>query len=487
MFFRQPCGVLPHLLSAKGIHQPQHGGHRRKAHGGGHTGDGEDAPRHCRVKGGGLAVARQPQQRAGQPGGKRLPQLAGKGIHRVDGSVRPASGAQLRVINDIGDHGPDNGVEKAHAHQRQREEHHKPVGPGGAHPPAGQQHQRAAQTGRCRQAALAEPFGQRPGGGRAHSQNGGVSGQCRRALGGHVAVVVGEHIVGHAVEHQHGKQQQNGRQQNADERPAGGQLAQQLQRTAPLADRQLHPFPHQRETGQIACHRRNAEHPGNDRHPRAGQHLPSVHRHVSQQRRARADYHTRQRAADGAPGGQLGALGRVIGDGGGHGAVRNVDGCVKHRPPQQIGDEHPHQPHPVGSRRQPGLVNEEGGHRHRPADAQQPWPEPSVAGGAGGVHPAAHAHIGEGVHKAGQHHQQAHGAGGHAHHIGVKFHHKGGGQDKGKIVAQITEHIAHPVGKAEGALGGICSQKRASPFRETVSRNEYARCAVLSCISLCTI
>ena len=88
----------------------------------------------------------------------------------------------------------------------------------------------------------------------------------------------------------------------------------------------------------------------------------------------------------------------------------------------------------------------------------EPGAELAVLGGLGAVHDLAHGHIGEGIHKAGDHHDHAHNTGAHAHHVGIELHQEAGRQDKSKIVGEIAEHIAdlvpHP--KRGGLLHFIC-------------------------------
>src|SRR5699024_10568636 len=139
-------------------------------------------------------------------------------------------------------------------------------------------------------------------------------------------------------------------------------------------------------------------------------------------------------------------------------AVGDVDGGVEDGAPQQVGDEHPHDLEGHGHAGELGLIDQEGGDGHRAAHPLDPGTEPAVLGGLGAVHDLAHGHVGEGVHKAGHHHQQADDCGGHAHDVGVEHHHKAGRKHEGEIVAEVTEHIAELVPHAEGAHGrtGVC-------------------------------
>ena len=106
------CGhVLFHLLFGQGVDEEQAQGHGHEADGGGNAGDVEDAHGDLRVKGSGGAVTDHGQQAAGQAGRERLTQLAGKGVDRIDGAVLTDAVADLGIIDDIGDHCPDDGVE----------------------------------------------------------------------------------------------------------------------------------------------------------------------------------------------------------------------------------------------------------------------------------------------------------------------------------------------------------------------------------------
>ena len=66
------------------------------------------------------------------------------------------------------------------------------------------------------------------------------------------------------------------------------------------------------------------------------------------------------------------------------------------------------------------------------------------------VHDLAHAHIGERIHKTGDHHHHANDGGVDAHDVGVELHQEARRQQEGEIVAEITEHVADLVLHAEG-------------------------------------
>ena len=89
MLLLQLCDVFIHLLLMQRIPDAQHQRQQEEAQRGHERGDGEDAALHLgRLPGCGAGdVADGRQQPAGQPGGGCLPQLACKGVQRVDGAV----------------------------------------------------------------------------------------------------------------------------------------------------------------------------------------------------------------------------------------------------------------------------------------------------------------------------------------------------------------------------------------------------------------
>ena len=212
------------------------------------------------------------------------------------------------------------------------------------------------------------------------------------------------------------------------------------------------------EADDVADDGADAEQAGHEQHTAAAELRGAVDRLIGEQRGGGADDQVCQGGADAAEGGQLGAVVCLGRNGGGHRAVGDVDGGVEDGAPQDVGDEHPHHLEGHGHARELGLVDQEGGDGHRPAHPLDPGAETAVLGGFGAVHDLAHRHVGEGVHKAGHHHQQADDRGGHAHDVGVKDHHEAGGEHEGEIVAEVTEHIAEFIPHAKGTHGssGVC-------------------------------
>ena len=76
-----------------------------------------------------------------------------------------------------------------------------------------------------------------------------------------------------------------------------------------------------------------------------------------------------------------------------------------------------------------------------------------AGGNAAVVTDAAHSHVGESVDDTGNHHDVADGESGNAHNIGVELHEHHGGQNEGKVIAEIAEQIAQLVAETKRAQG----------------------------------
>ena len=206
----------------------------------------------------------------------------------------------------------------------------------------------------------------------------------------------------------------------------------------------------QLEADDIAQDGADGEDACDDGHAGAGHHRLAVHDDIGDHGRGHADDHVGQCGTDGAPGGQLRTVLGVCRDGGSHGAVGDVDGGIEDGAPQDVGDEQPGHLEAIGHPGQAGLIDQEGSDGHRAAHPLDPGAELAVLGGLGVVHDLAHAHIGERIHKTGDHHHHANDGGVDAHDVGVELHQEARRQQEGEIVAEITEHVADLVLHAEG-------------------------------------
>ena len=454
------CGhVLLNLLFGQGVDEEQAQGHGHEADGGGNTGDVEDAHGDLRVKGSGSAVTDHGQQAAGQAGRERLTQLAGKGVDRIDGAVLTDAVADLGIIDDIGDHCPDDGVEEAQADEGGTVEADIDPDIGGLENKADDLQHRGHDAGYGGQLFFTEPAGQLGGKGCTDEQDQHAAQQRSGRLGGGAAVEVGEHIACHTLHGQHGQQQEEGGSNDAQQGTVGEHALEHLANVhLAVVGGHIHTLTHQVKAEQVAEDGADRENACNDGHAAAGEDRLTIDGDVSHHGGANADHKAGQGAADGTPGGQLCAVLGVSRDGGSHGAVRDVDGGVEDRAPQDIGHKEPCHLEAVGHPGQTGLEDEEGCDGHRAAHPLEPGAELAVLGGLGAVHDLAHGHIGKGIHKAGDHHDHAHNTGAHAHHVGIELHQEAGRQDKSKIVGEIAEHIAdlvpHP--KRGGLLHFIC-------------------------------
>ena len=317
-----------------------------------------------------------------------------------------------------------------------------------------------AEQGADDSGLLLADLGSQHGGQRGHDEqrsNGRAHGHS--GLGGGVLEVVGEDVGVHAGHGEHGQQQAQSRQNDAQQGTAGENALEQghgLELLGLGGDDDA--LGGQAEAEDVADNGADAEQASHHNHAAAAELRNAVDGLISEERGGGADDQVGQGGADAAEGGQLGAVVGLGRNGGSHRAVGDVDGGVEHGAPQQVGDEHPHDLEGHGHAGELGLIDQEGGDGHRAAHPLDPGTEPAVLGGLGAVHDLAHGHVGEGVHKAGHHHQQADDCGGHAHDVGVEHHHKAGRKHEGEIVAEVTEHIAELVPHAEGAHGrtGVC-------------------------------
>ena len=82
---------------------------------GGQAGNVVDAVQNVGVLLGGGGVADHAQQSAHQAGREGLAEFAGEGIDGVDGAVLADAVLDFAVVDDVGDHSPDDGVEQAQA------------------------------------------------------------------------------------------------------------------------------------------------------------------------------------------------------------------------------------------------------------------------------------------------------------------------------------------------------------------------------------
>ena len=110
------------------------------------------------------------------------------------------------------------------------------------------------------------------------------------------------------------------------------------------------------------------------------------------------------------------------------------------------------------------LIDQKGRDRHRPAHPFDPRLELSVFCRSGAVHDLPHGHIRHRIHKTGGHHQEPYHRGRHSHHIRVEFQHKGGGQDEGKIISEISEHISQLILHTKWLHSRIFILHNFSPF-----------------------
>lgn len=165
-----------------------------------------------------------------------------------------------------------------------------------------------------------------------------------------------------------------------------------------------------------------------------------------------ADHHAGQGGADGAPGGQLGALLGVVGDDGGHAAI----GDVEH--------DQPHDPEGLGEIAHPVLVDEHTAQAHRDGRPFDPGAEAPFRGGLGGVADAAHAEVGEGVHDFTRGGDGADDGAGQAQHIGAEGQQPHTGEQEGEIVAKVTHGIADLVSQAKRPCCLICAHRSNPSF-----------------------
>lgn len=403
-----------------------------------------------RIKLGCRSVSDQTQQPADHTGGQSLSKLPGEGVDRVDGAVLPNAVSHLRIVNDIGDHGPDHGVKEADADIGQGVEQNVHIGIGRTDDPADQVNYRACQAGDGRKGFAADLLGNPGSQRRADGQNSNTAYQRGHGLCGGTAIVVGEHIGGHALHTQHSQQQQDGGNDNSDQSTVGTNALEHLANVQLfVVSGNFHTLTNQVEAKQVAYDGANAEDTCNDGHTGSGENGIAIDRNIGNQRGTDANHQTGQRAADGSPGGQLSPVIGIGGNGGGHGAIGDIHRGVENGAPQDISNGHPCHLEPIGHVGKGGLINQEGGNGHRAAHPLEPGTELAVLGGLGTVNDLAHGHIGNGVHKTGNHHQGANHRGGDAHDIGVEFQHKGGGQDEGEVIGEVAKHIAYLIPHTE--------------------------------------
>src|SRR5699024_3034602 len=223
----QGLDVAVHHLFAQGVDEPQDQGDDGEADDGGHAGDGVDAVQDGGVLLGGGGVADHAQQSAHQASREGLAQFPGEGVDGVDGAVLADAVLDLAVVDDVGDHGPDDGVEQAQAGISDGVE--AQVDPAAFRmQDEADQVDDGAEQGADDSGLLLADLGSQHGGQRGHDEqrsDGRAHGHS--GLGGGVLEVVGEDVGVHAGHGEHGQQQAQGRQDDAQQRTAGEDALEQ--------------------------------------------------------------------------------------------------------------------------------------------------------------------------------------------------------------------------------------------------------------------
>ena len=104
----------------------------------------------------------------------------------------------------------------------------------------------------------------------------------------------------------------------------------------------MHAFCGHKIAQQITADGQNRKEPCDERHTAAHQCFCAIDLFIGKQGKTNADQKAGQSTAHGAEGGKRLPVVRVCGDGRSHGTVGNVDGGIKNRTPENIGDEQIH-------------------------------------------------------------------------------------------------------------------------------------------------